>query len=190
MPPIKVTSISESLYWSYANLAMAHAAVSAGAEEYSRTHFIIRSRLYSGLMKATMNLGSIVEDDRLKMILPQACSYCGNASDLSVDHLFPKSRGGPESGDNVVWACKQCNSSKGATDLLVWMRVRGEFPPLLLLRRYLKLAIKWAHANDTMDLSLTEADKLDFPFALSAIPHKYPSPPELRLWVVPLGVAD
>ena len=91
-----------------------------------------------------MNVSSIVKDERLKMVLPQACSYCGCRESLSIDHVLPTSRGGPDSSDNVVWACKSCNSSKGATDLLVWLKPRVGFPPLLLLRRYLKLAIEYS----------------------------------------------
>ena len=39
------------------------------------------------------------------------CQYCG-ASAENVDHVVPKSRGGPHSWDNVVAACRRCNSKK------------------------------------------------------------------------------
>ena len=39
------------------------------------------------------------------------CQYCG-ASAENVDHVVPKSRGGPHSWDNVVAACRSCNSRK------------------------------------------------------------------------------
>ena len=171
---------------SYANLAMAHAAVSSGASVYGRTHFMIRSRLYSGLRRGTMNTGSLVEDDRLKMVLPQACSYCGGRDNLSVDHLIARASGGLESGDNIVWACRDCNSAKGSADLLTWMRGRDEFPPLLLLRRYLKLAIDWVRTREMVEVPLADADKLAVPFAIGYIPHKYPAPTKLRLWVTSL----
>ena len=41
------TLLSEKLYWSYANLAMAHAAVSKNAEKYIQISYIIRARLFS-----------------------------------------------------------------------------------------------------------------------------------------------
>ena len=160
MPPLQVETLGDSLYWSYANLALAHAAVSSGAAVYDRTHFMIRSRLYSGLRRGTMNTGSLVEDDRLKMILPQACSYCGERDNLSVDHLIARAKGGPESGDNVVWACRGCNRAKGSADLLVWMRGRDEFPALLLLRRYLKLAIDWVRTKEMVNVPLADASML------------------------------
>ena len=39
------------------------------------------------------------------------CQYCGNTAE-NVDHVLPKSRGGGHSWDNVVAACRRCNSRK------------------------------------------------------------------------------
>ena len=94
------TLLSEYLYWSYANLAMAHSAVTQKAEKYSPINFIIRAKLFKGLNNQTMNIRSIIDDERLKMKLPQICSYCGSSENLSVDHLLPKFKGGEEIGDN------------------------------------------------------------------------------------------
>jgi 5-methylcytosine-specific restriction endonuclease McrA len=41
------------------------------------------------------------------------CQYCGNTQSLTIDHVIPKSKGGPHSWDNVVAACEPCNSHKG-----------------------------------------------------------------------------
>ncbi len=179
---MQITTVGESLHWSYANLAMAHSAVAANVEKYGRTHFMIRARLYAGLNKRTMNIGALAEDERLKMVLPQACCYCGSRDFLSVDHLIPTKRGGANAGENLVWACRSCNSSKCARDALEWLAERNQFPPLLLLRRYLKLAIEVCRERNLMDTPLAEAP--DLPFVLAAIPKAYPKPNELRLWVV------
>lgn len=43
------------------------------------------------------------------------CHYCGAAfapENLTMDHLVPISRGGKASRNNVVPACKDCNSRK------------------------------------------------------------------------------
>ena len=178
-------TIGELLYWSYANLAMAHAALSNNAEKYGRVHFMIRSRLYKGLCSGTMQPGSLVDDERLKMTLPQCCCYCGSTEALTVDHLIPQSKGGSDTGDNLVWACRSCNSAKSASDVLEWMGKKGIFPPLLLLRRYLKLAIDLASAAGAMDTPLGTPSPL--PFALDAIPMNFPAPTGLQLWVVDLS---
>lgn len=44
------------------------------------------------------------------------CQYCGRAkpsSQLSFDHVMPRSRGGETSWENVVAACVDCNTKKG-----------------------------------------------------------------------------
>ncbi len=42
-----------------------------------------------------------------------ACQYCGDKTDLTFDHLVPRSRGGQTRWDNVVAACARCNLRKG-----------------------------------------------------------------------------
>lgn len=39
------------------------------------------------------------------------CQYCGAEAE-SIDHVIPRSRGGEHSWENVVAACKRCNSAK------------------------------------------------------------------------------
>jgi 5-methylcytosine-specific restriction endonuclease McrA len=43
----------------------------------------------------------------------QKCLYCGSREDLTLDHVLPRSRGGKTSWQNLVTACKRCNSKKG-----------------------------------------------------------------------------
>ena len=40
-------------------------------------------------------------------------SYCGSKSELTFDHLLPRSKGGKTDWDNVVTACSSCNVKKG-----------------------------------------------------------------------------
>ena len=39
------------------------------------------------------------------------CQYCGGHAD-SIDHVVPRSKGGPHEWDNVVAACRPCNLRK------------------------------------------------------------------------------
>lgn len=41
-----------------------------------------------------------------------ACRYCGARQNLVVDHLVPVSRGGKNTLDNLVTACRTCNLRK------------------------------------------------------------------------------
>src|SRR3954452_5874037 len=42
-----------------------------------------------------------------------ACQYCGARSNLTVDHVIPRSKGGPSSWENIVASCAPCNRRKG-----------------------------------------------------------------------------
>ena len=45
------------------------------------------------------------------------CQYCGDApgrSQLTVDHVLPRSRGGSHDWSNLATACKRCNQKKGS----------------------------------------------------------------------------
>ena len=44
----------------------------------------------------------------------RACVECFSADDLTLDHIFPWSLGGPDSAENLRVLCRPCNSSKGA----------------------------------------------------------------------------
>jgi 5-methylcytosine-specific restriction endonuclease McrA len=46
------------------------------------------------------------------------CQYCDRQmTDLTIDHVIPRSRGGQHVWDNVVSACRQCNHRKGGKSI-------------------------------------------------------------------------
>jgi hypothetical protein len=50
----------------------------------------------------------------------ERCFYCStdvSVFNKSVDHLFPKSRGGIRSNNNKVISCMKCNQLKGSMDV-------------------------------------------------------------------------
>jgi 5-methylcytosine-specific restriction endonuclease McrA len=45
------------------------------------------------------------------------CQYCGiklDASNITIDHIMPRARGGQTNWRNCVTSCKKCNIKKGA----------------------------------------------------------------------------
>lgn len=43
------------------------------------------------------------------------CQYCAKffkQSEMTMDHVLPKSKGGPKTWDNIVASCKGCNGKK------------------------------------------------------------------------------
>jgi 5-methylcytosine-specific restriction endonuclease McrA len=41
------------------------------------------------------------------------CQYCGSRSQLTVDHVVPRSKGGGSTWENIVASCAPCNRRKG-----------------------------------------------------------------------------
>jgi len=42
------------------------------------------------------------------------CQYCGARSNLTVDHVVPRSKGGDSTWENIVASCAPCNRRKGS----------------------------------------------------------------------------
>jgi 5-methylcytosine-specific restriction endonuclease McrA len=181
----KPQTVREQIAWSYANLARAHAALEDRAPKYKKIHHIIRNKMYHGLISGKMTMRSLYDDERLKMTAPQACYYCGSSDVLAVDHLIPRIRGGPDEADNLIWACRACNSSKQGRDMLKWATAKGFFPSILLLRRYIKIVARYCDQKGYIDTDLELIPQIDMPFDLLLLPTKFPALSELRLWVEP-----
>jgi hypothetical protein len=181
MAEVKPKTIGQSLYWSYANLVMAWVSIIRRHPCYEKFHYIIRNKNYSGFMKGTIKVGSFLKDELRKLNFSEFCSYCGGQDDLTLDHLIPRIKSGPHSADNLVVACRSCNSSKHSRDLLEWMAAKREFPSLTVLSRYLKIAIAYCVEHDVMHVPLEYAASLDppLPFAVALIPHSFPEPDNL-----------
>ncbi|MCP4251792.1 MAG: HNH endonuclease [Candidatus Scalindua sp.] len=73
---------------------------------------IIRLVVYDKLPKATIkfNRKNIFARDKNR------CQYCGKkvpTSELSLDHIIPRTQGGTSNWKNIVCACTNCNKHKG-----------------------------------------------------------------------------
>jgi hypothetical protein len=68
---------------------------------------IIRLKEHRPLkIRVQLNRKNILKRDGFK------CVYCGSRSDLTIDHVVPKSKGGKTSWENLVTACNDCNNTK------------------------------------------------------------------------------
>lgn len=177
----KCETVRDLIFLSYANLAMAHSAVDKKQEKYNQVNFMIRSKLFKGLKEGSMNMRSIFDDEKVKMHTGQICNYCGSTENLEIDHVFAQKFGGKDKADNFILSCRSCNSSKGKKDLMEWMSFRGQFLPLMVIRRYLKLTFNYCIENQIIDKSIDEVNLMDLPFKIKQLPTNYPSPKELTL---------
>ncbi len=174
-------TVRELIYWSYANLAMAHSAVGRRQAEYSQLNYMIRARLFKGLKAGSMNLRTIFDDEKIKIYTGMICNYCGSSINLSLDHIFPKFSGGSDNAENLIIACKNCNSSKGKKDLMEWMIASNTFLPLMVIRRYLKLVYNFCLEFELLDVTIDEMHNKGLPFNITLLPTTFPSPKYLVL---------
>lgn len=179
---VPVATLRETIAISYGNLAMAHYSVDKGDLKYSRTAYMIRAKLTKGLKTETMSIGSLFDDEKFKLKNGNRCTYCGSVENLALDHFIPKSAGGLDTGDNLVPACRSCNSSKGKSDVLEWYQRREVFPPLMVIRRYLKITVEMAQAAGVLDSPIDSKEVKDLPVRVDAIPiERFPLTAELAL---------
>jgi hypothetical protein len=179
----ELNTVQEVLFWSYANLAMAHTAVDRKQEKYATFNYMIRAKLFKGLIEGTMNIRTLFDDEKVKLLSGTKCSYCGSTENLALDHIFAKKLGGKDAGDNLIYACRSCNSSKGKKDMMEWMSDQNSFPPLMILRRYLKLVVSYCIENNLMECQVNEVQNQRHPFNIKYIPVSFPKPSELVLVV-------
>ncbi len=58
--------------------------------------------------------------DSIKESWNHQCAYCRSTHNLTLDHVNPKTKGGHNTTNNVVPACRSCNQSKGSNHWLSW----------------------------------------------------------------------
>ena len=101
------------------------------SREWSRANRA-RKNAYQRARQYKVDTRSWQESDfaTAQQLLEGLCAYCGVTGPLTLDHVVPLARGGAHRIENLVAACKPCNSRKGARDEL-------EFRALLALEAFI-----------------------------------------------------
>ena len=86
------------------------------------------------------------------------CQYCGQqfpTSELSIDHVHPRSQGGGDTWQNLVCACVRCNAKKGgrtpqqAGIALIRETIRPRRNPLITMRMGTEKYASWKNFLDS-----------------------------------------
>ena len=72
---------------------------------------------------------------------------------------------------------------RGKKDLMEWMNSKDQFPPLMILRRYLKLIIEFCDKDNLMDAAVEDLSNQNYPFNIELVPVNYPKPSTLKMVV-------
>ena len=104
------------------------------------------------------------ENDRIKQRDNNTCQYCGkheeNPSNLEIDHIRPRSKGGDELSDNKVSACTSCNNIKADNDVFEFLRETG-LDPMEATKDRIRSLIKRKHLHYPKDYPLDIDIKID-----------------------------
>lgn len=113
--PINVTAVRRAMVLLLKGVAQAEELNHSEVHSTTRTlrvPSVIRLLAYRHIPQQSRALSrkNILLRDR------NTCQFCGcpfPASELTLDHVVPRSRGGRSSWDNLVACCYQCNNRKG-----------------------------------------------------------------------------
>lgn len=160
MPPSTVKTIEDLIFWQYSKIISKSAGM--GKKNYG---FIMDrfKKLQSGEIEWSTSIREYVKEKEKE----NECIYCGTkSSNLTLEHLLPTSRGGPDISDNAVMVCQSCNSQKGSKRPYEWFYDEYDFDkakydmPRIVEGKYLKLLHELHEENGTLDLHVDELAEL------------------------------
>jgi hypothetical protein len=155
MPPRNVRSIRDLIYWEYAKLI-------AGSAVGNRKNYGFVMYTFKRLREQKLHPSAILRENQA-LVCENCCAYCGAKENLQWEHIIPKSRGGPDTIDNMVQACRSCNLEKGNKGPFEWYGIKRRYEiPRIVLGKFLKLAFDHHEHLGTLDSEDLNADgKLD-----------------------------
>jgi len=147
MPPAAVKTIRDEIYWQYAKLISKSAGFGIGGRAFQMSRF-------TGLRDGKIKWSTTIREWLREHDKPDECIYCGSKGPLTVEHILPRSCGGPDCPDNAIRVCKSCNSSKGGKRLYEWIGLKDKDKiPRIAEGKYLKLLFDLHEKNGTLDVS-------------------------------------
>lgn len=155
MPPPAVRTIKDLIFYQYAKII-------ATSSKITGYRFIVSQM--KKLSSGEINMSSGLRELKIQMSGDErSCAYCQSIENLSWDHLIPRIKKGPDIGENGVWACRPCNSSKGSKGIYEWYGLdKKDEVPRLIAGKYLKLLYDIHEARGTLEASDLNGDgKLD-----------------------------
>ena len=87
MPPSAVKTIRDLIYWQYAKI------ISESAGYGKRQYGFVMNR-FKSLQSGKISWSTSIREYIKEREKTDVCIYCGSKSDLTLDHILPRSRGG------------------------------------------------------------------------------------------------
>ena len=137
--------MKDLLYWQYAKII----SESAGT---GKTNYGFIMDRFKKLKSADIQWSSSIREYVKEHERPDQCVYCGARGDLTLEHMLPRARRGPDVPENAVWVCASCNSKKGSRRLYEWYGLENRNAlPRIAEGKYLKLLYSLHQEKGTLD---------------------------------------
>jgi len=154
MPPKYVKTIREEIFYEYAKL------ISRSVFD-GRINYGFVSDRFKALRDGEITMSGTIREWQREQELPKECVFCGSLENLQMDHLIPRSKGGENSADNMVWSCRTCNISRGGKGVFVWLGLkRKDDLHRLVAGKYLKQLFDLHIEKETMDIRESDIEQL------------------------------
>ena len=105
--PINVTSLNKAFKLVYKGKAEIVESEGEINNKHKRPSII---RLYKYVNLPYRKL--VLSKDNIFRRDEHSCVYCGGSSNLTIDHIIPKSKGGLNTWENLATCCFRCNAYK------------------------------------------------------------------------------
>jgi 5-methylcytosine-specific restriction endonuclease McrA len=150
MPSPNIKTIRDLIFYQYAKII----ADSAGFDRRNHKEYFsfIMDRV-NKLRNGDISMSSILREIKAQIkSTEQKCEYCQKTNELSWDHIIPKSKGGPDTADNLILCCKSCNSSKASKGIYDCFGLdKKDSLPRIIAGKYLKLLFEIHQEKGTLE---------------------------------------
>jgi len=174
MPDREVSTIKDLIFYQYAKIIAKRAFSMPDGKSAKREHYGFIKKTFLELKDGTKSWSEITREDWQFVESEKKCIYCGTTQNLSREHIIPRTllikpdcaRCERIQGiHNQVWACKQCNSSKGIKGLYEFYKSKYpnerkfyDFIPTLLEKKYLKTIYNCHECAQTLNKGDIDGD--------------------------------
>lgn len=154
MPPRYVRTIREELFYEYAKL------ISRSVFDGQINYRFVADR-FKALRDGSITISGTMREWQREQELPKCCVFCQSAEDLQTDHLIPRSRGGRDDADNIVWSCRACNAARADQGIFQWLGLKKkDHLHRLVAGKYLKQLFDIHSARGTLEIDRNRIEEL------------------------------
>jgi 5-methylcytosine-specific restriction endonuclease McrA len=174
MPDRDVSTIRDIIYYQYSKIIARSAFASIDGKEARAKSYGFIKQTFRELKSGKKSWSEITREDWQFVQSERKCIYCEMESDLTKEHIVPRSLRINERCPtcdkiqgihNQIWACKSCNTAKGNRGPYSFYKMKHpgdekfyDFIPPLLEKKYLKTIYSCHNCSGTLDKSDIDGD--------------------------------